>query len=152
MLPRQLLHKLQLPNMGLTTWKGERVRKSDVGTAKNYLAESEIRELNLIVTMFLDTVELRATRRQQIMLMEWEGILDGFLRGNELPVLRDAGHVSGVRAEQIAHERYQAFDEGRKGAERLAAEVTDEFDELKRTVKSLHALPGNGTITLTARV
>jgi hypothetical protein len=51
------------PNMGLTSWKGTRVRKGDVKTAKNYLADAEISELNLIVTMFLDTADLRARRR-----------------------------------------------------------------------------------------
>lgn len=51
------------PNMGLTSWKRSRVRKSDVVTAKNYLVEREISELNLIVTIFLDTADLRARRR-----------------------------------------------------------------------------------------
>ena len=64
------------PNMGLTSWKGGRVRKADVTTAKNYLGDAEIKELNLIVGMFLDAAELRATRRQEIHLAEWEAILD----------------------------------------------------------------------------
>jgi hypothetical protein len=51
------------PNMGLTSWKGSRVRKGDVATGKNYLGQTEISDLNLIVTMFLDTAELRARRR-----------------------------------------------------------------------------------------
>ena len=71
------------PNMGLTTWKGRRVRKGDVTTGKNYLGESEIRELNLIVTMFLDTAELRVRRRQLMSLATWDRILDRFLAGNE---------------------------------------------------------------------
>lgn len=71
-----------LPNMGLTAWKGSRVRKGDVATAKNYLAEKEISDLNLIVTMFLDTADLRARRRQTTRLADWEAVLDGFLRSN----------------------------------------------------------------------
>ena len=113
-------------NMGLTAWKGGKVRKADVGTAKNYLGEKEIRELNLIVTMFLDTAELRASRRQQILLPEWDGILDGFLNTNELPVLHNAGSVTATQAERIAHERYEKFDAARK-----AAPAADELDELK---------------------
>lgn len=74
-------------NMGLMAWKGKHVRKGDVATAKNYLAEAEIKELNLIVTMFLDTAELRASRRQVIYLTEWEGVLDTFLKSNELKYL-----------------------------------------------------------------
>ncbi len=120
------------PNMGLTTWKGTRVRKADVGTAKNYLGEAEIKELNLIVTMFLDTAELRASRRQTMRLGEWEGVLDNFLRSNELPLLRNAGTVSQARAREIAHARYAEFDARRKQAQRAEAERTDELEELKR--------------------
>ncbi|CAK0751026.1 putative DNA-binding protein [Azospirillaceae bacterium] len=120
------------PNMGLTTWKGGRVRKADVMTAKNYLGEPEIKELNLIVGMFLDTAELRAKRRQEIRLAEWEPILDGFLKSNELPLLRDAGQISAKHAETIAHDRYALFDAKRKETERLMSEEMDELDELKR--------------------
>lgn len=118
-------------NMGLTSWKASRVRKADVTTAKNYLGEVEIKELNLIVTMFLDTAELRATRRQEIRLTEWETILDGFLKSNELPLLSTAGRVSAKQAERIAHERYALFDAKRKEAERRASDEADELEELK---------------------
>jgi hypothetical protein len=57
-----------LPNMGLTTWKGDAVRKGDVTVAKNYLHENEISELNRIVVMFLDFAEDQARRRKQIFL------------------------------------------------------------------------------------
>ncbi|OHC75157.1 MAG: hydroxyacid dehydrogenase [Rhodospirillales bacterium RIFCSPLOWO2_12_FULL_58_28] len=124
------------PNMGLTSWRGGRVRKADVTTAKNYLGEAEIKELNLIVTMFLDTAELRSTRRQEIHLSEWEPILDGFLKSNELPMLRNAGRVSAKQAEKIANERYTMFDTQRKEAERRASEEADELEELKRIADS----------------
>lgn len=125
-----------VPNMGLTTWSGARsnrpVRKRDVGTSKNYLSESEIRELNLIVTMFLDAVELRAGRRQTIRLVEWENILDEFLLSNELPLLCSAGSISSGRAEQIAHERYTEFDAKRKEAERAEKEQLNDIEELEK--------------------
>jgi hypothetical protein len=124
------------PNMGLTTWKGGRVRKGDVTTAKNYLAEAEIKELNLIVTMFLDTAELRASRRQQIHLADWEIILEGFLKTNELPLLRNAGSVSAKEAEAVAYQRYEAFEAARKAAERKAAATVDELAELERIAKA----------------
>lgn len=119
-------------NMGLTSWEGIRVRKDDVGTAKNYLGEAEIRELNLIVGMFLDTAELRASRRQEIRLADWVTILDGFLAANDLPVLRDAGRISADEAERIAHDRYKAFDTRRRDAERQSAADIGELEELKR--------------------
>jgi hypothetical protein len=124
------------PNMGLTTWKGAVVRKGDVATAKNYLGEAEIKELNLIATMFLDTAELRASRRQTMRLAEWEGVLDTFITSNELPLLRNAGRVSARRAEQIAHARYVEFETKRRDAERLAAEQTDDLAELERIAKA----------------
>jgi hypothetical protein len=133
-----------LPNMGLTSWKGNRVRKSDVTTAKNYLGEPEIGELNLIVTMFLDTAELRTRRRQTMKLAEWEGVLDGFLRSNELPILHNAGSVSAAQAEQIAFERYEAFDAKRKEAERLLAEQTSDIVELERVAEASKALKKRG--------
>ena len=69
--------------MGLTTWKGERVRKRDVTVAKNYLNEDEISELNRIVTMWLDFAEDQARRRKQVFLKDWETKLDEFLRFND---------------------------------------------------------------------
>ncbi|WP_122048746.1 virulence RhuM family protein [Asaia bogorensis] len=116
------------PNMGLTTWKHGRVRKSDVTVAKNYLGDLEIRELNLIVTMFLDTADLRASRRQTIRLAEWEGILDRFLVSNELPVLHGHGNRSKISAENIAHERYAEFDTSRRDAERARAVQEPDID------------------------
>lgn len=125
------------PNMGLTSWKGSRVRKGDVVTAKNYLAQPEISELNLIVTMFLDTADLRARRRQTMQLAEWESVLDNFLHSNELNVLRNAGSVSHKQATQIAEARYENFDASRKEIERLADAKTDEVDELKRIADNI---------------
>ena len=124
------------PNMGLTTWadarRSQRIRKSDVGVAKNYLGEKEIGELNIIVGMFLDAAELRARRRQTIRLAEWETILDEFLVTNELPLLVDAGNVSAGRARQVAYERYAEFDAKRKRSERQESERADDIEELER--------------------
>lgn len=116
------------PNMGLTAWKHGRVRKDDVTVAKNYLGDLEIRELNQIVSMFLDTADLRARRRLTIKLAEWEGILDRFLASNELPVLHGAGNRSKMDADAIAHRRYAEFDAARKEAARKLAESEPDID------------------------
>lgn len=116
------------PNMGLTAWKHGRVRKDDVTVAKNYLGDLEIRELNQIVSMFLDTADLRARRRLTIKLAEWEGILDRFLASNELPVLHGAGNRSKMSADAIAHRRYAEFDASRKEAARKLAESEPDID------------------------
>ena len=60
-----------LPNMGLTSWKVGEVRKTDVTTAKNYLNEEEMDELNRIVVMWLDFSEDQAKRRKQVFMKDW---------------------------------------------------------------------------------
>lgn len=126
----------EAPNMGLTSWKGSRVRKGDVTIAKNYLADSEISELNLIVTLFLDTAELRARRRQTMRLADWEVVLDTFLQANELPKLRHAGSVSRERAVSVAERHYESFDDARKQAEKQTDLEISELEELEKIAKS----------------
>lgn len=102
------------PNMGLNTWKGNRVLKSDVTVAKNYLREEEIAELNRIVVMWLDFAEDQARRRKQIFLKNWEERLDEFLRFNERPVLENAGKVSQAKADRHAQEEFELFSARRR--------------------------------------
>src|SRR5690606_31130821 len=112
-----------LPNMGLNTWKGSRVLKQDVGTAKNYPDAQEIDVLNRITVMFLDQAEFRAMRRQDIRLADWDGFLDKFLRDTELPVLDNAGKVRHADALEWAHNQYDAFAERRRLEAEQAAEA-----------------------------
>ena len=112
------------PNMGLTSWKGRRVTKTDVGTAKNYLNSDEISELNRIVTMWLDYAEDQALRRKQVFLKDWEEKLDGFLTFNERDLLPNAGKRSRQQAQQHAEAEYEQFAERR----RALAEAEGEKD------------------------
>lgn len=82
------------PNMGLTTWKGAKVRRTDVTVAKNYLREGEIQELNRIVTMYLDYAEDQARRRKVLYMRDWREKLDAFLQFNERDILTNAGKVA----------------------------------------------------------
>lgn len=102
------------PNMGLTTWKGDAVRKQDARVAKNYLDEDEIAELNRIVVMWLDFAEDQARRRRQVFLEDWERKLDEFLRFNDREVLAGAGTVSGAEATALADAEYARFAERRR--------------------------------------
>ncbi len=102
------------PNMGLTTWKGEIVRKGDITVAKNFLSAHEIEELNRIVVMWLDFAEDQARRRQQIFLKDWQTKLDEFLRFNDREVLENAGTVSKADADEHARAEYAAFAERRR--------------------------------------
>lgn len=132
------------PNMGLTTWKnadaGRPLRRADVGTAKNYLGEAKIRELNLIVETFLNTAELRASRRQSLRLTDWERVLDVFLLSNELPRLQGAGLITVKDATRIAHDHYAEFDAGRKAVERKTG--ADDLIELERIAGAVRSRYG----------
>jgi hypothetical protein len=117
------------PNMGLTSWSGGRVLKRDVGTAKNYLDESEIDTLNRITVMFLDQAEFRAQRRKDITMADWSTALDKFLRDTELPVLSGTGAMSHEEALNWAEGQYTTFAERRRveveanGAERYVDDL-----------------------------
>ncbi len=129
----------RLPNMGLTSWKGSQVRQQDVTIAKNYLSQSEIRELNEIVIMYLDYAENQARRRKTITMVQWGEKLDAFLSFNEKDLLKSAGRTSAVVAEKLARERYGQFDERRKQEERKKADAEDValLDELHANSKDI---------------
>ena len=115
----------ELPNMGLTSWKGSIVRKQDVGIAKNYLKDDEIKDLNEIVTMYLDYAERQARQKKTVTMEQWSEKLDAFLEFNEQELLTHAGKVKAEVARKIAEERYDKFDKRRKIEE---AEQADEED------------------------
>ena len=110
------------PNMGLTAWKGQVVRKADVTVAKNYLAQEEIGELNRIVTMWLDYAEDQSRRRRQVFLKDWEIKLNDFLRFNERAVLGDKGSVSKAGADARAEAEYEEFAARRRALLEAEAE------------------------------
>lgn len=123
------------PNMGLTTWKGEVVRKGDVTVAKNYLNEDEIDGLNRIVVMFLDYAEDQAKRRKQVFMKDWQERLDGFLAFNERQVLPGAGKRSREQADARALEEYALFEQRRRA---LAEEEGEKaIRQLEQTAKKL---------------
>jgi hypothetical protein len=100
------------PFMGLTTWKNApkgKVLRSDVTVAKNYLNETEVSKLNLLVTMFIDFAELRALNRQIMTMKDWIKQVERFLNFNEQQVLRNAGMVSHEMAMAKAHEEFEKF-------------------------------------------
>lgn len=114
-------------NMALTSWTGDRVRKTDVTVSKNYLIAEEIEQLNRLTTMFLDFAEERASRRQETRMADWIAQTDRFLAFNERDVLKGKGRMSHDQMEEIAHSRFEAFDAGRRAAEAIEAE--QEADE-----------------------
>ncbi|MCO5107719.1 MAG: virulence RhuM family protein [Burkholderiaceae bacterium] len=129
-----------LPNMGLTTWAGGRVRKQDVTIAKNYLSQDEIEALDRIVVMYLDYAEDQAQRRRTLTMRDWEDKLDAFLHFNEREVLTHAGKLRADVVEKLALERYDSFDAARREAARLAADA----ENLAALEKAERAVEGKG--------
>jgi hypothetical protein len=120
------------PNMGLTSWKGGKVRKRDVGVAKNYLTEGELRGLNRIVTMYLDYAEDQAEHQHPMTMEDWRKKLDAFLQFNQRAVLQDAGTVSAEVARTLAETEYEKYRTARLTCE---AQEPDEFDRMAKQLK-----------------
>jgi hypothetical protein len=100
------------PFMGLQTFKNApqgKILKGDIGIAKNYLIEKEIKALERIVSMYLDYAENQAERNVAMKMADWVTKLDGFLQFNEYEVLKDAGKVSHEVAMRLAEKEYEKF-------------------------------------------
>lgn len=100
------------PNMGLTNWKNApngMIRKPDVSIAKNYLDETELENLNRIVSMYLDYAENQARKGQVMYMKDWVTKLDAFLQFNEEAVLQHSGRVSHEVAKVLAEKEYDKF-------------------------------------------
>lgn len=126
------------PHMGLTTWKNAPqgpIRRADVVVAKNYLGEEELRELNRVVTMYLDFAEDQASRHKPMHMADWIAKLDAFLKFNERNILNHAGKVSHHLAEEHAHAEFAKYE-----VERLRLEATkpsSDFDQFVARTKMM---------------
>ncbi len=116
--------------MGLTTWKHaphDKILKSDVAVAKNYLSEAHVKELNRIVSAYLDLAENRAQRGILMKMADWETFLHQFLELSNYPILRDKGKVSALEAKLKAEAEFEVF------RQRQDADYISDFDrEIKR--------------------
>lgn len=113
------------PNMALTSWKGNVVRKQDIYTAKNYLKDDEIDMLNRLTVLFLDSAELRVKERKDLTLNYWRNNVDALLNFQNKDVLKDAGTISNVQMERIVDMVYAEFNQRRK---LYAAQQADKID------------------------
>lgn len=113
-------------NMGLTAFKGSRVRKEDIFIAKNYLTEKEIDALNRLVSLFLDTAELRIQNEEILTLDYWKTETDNLLAFSKKPILEGSGKISHKQMEEKVSKIYLDFDETRKKKEAI------EEDELEQ--------------------
>ncbi len=116
--------------MGLTTWKHAprgKILKSDVLVAKNYLSEAHVKDLNRIVSAYLDLAENRAERGIVMKMADWVGFLHRFLELSSYPILKDKGKVSALTARLKAEGEYEVY------RQRQDVEYVSDFDrEVKR--------------------
>lgn len=101
------------PLMGLTSFKGNYITAHDIKIAKNYLSEKEIKQLNLIVSLYLDFAELQASNERAMTMNEWIFKLNEFLRLSEKQILTNAGRVSAKKAEEKAEAEFKRYVKGR---------------------------------------
>ena len=126
------------PNMALTSWSGSIVRKKDIIIAKNYLTEDEIDSLNRLVTIFLESAELRVKLRKDLTLSYWRGAVDKLLNDHDIPVLVNHGNHSHKEMEAFVEAEYDVFDERRKRQEALDADA-DDLAELERDAERIES-------------
>lgn len=119
-------------NMGLTSWKGARVRQADVVVAKNYLQQGEIGQLNRLVNMWLDYAEDQAERKTLVYMKDWREKLDSFLQFNQRAILEHSGHISMEDAKRLAIEQYHIFNQ-----KRIETEDDEAEREFEREVERL---------------
>ena len=126
-------------HMGLTSWKGAKVRKPDVAIAKNYLTGEELKKLSLVVTQYLDFAELQALERRPMTMRDWVAKLDAFLRAGDRQILEDAGSISADEAKRKAELEFDQFDRQRRQVEdaQADAQLAQEVEKLAQQAKQL---------------
>lgn len=145
----EIVHKradARQPNMGLTSWSGDKPRKTDVSIAKNYLSAEEIDALNRIVTAYLEFAELQAMNRQTMHMADWISKLDDFLRLSDRDILSHAGRISHEAAKEKAELQYETY---RAQQSALPQPVDEDFDktlyELKQIEQEAKKIPKKPT-------
>jgi len=119
-------------NMGLTTWKGDKIRKSDVIIAKNYLTEQELKQLNLLVEQYLAFAEMQAMNNEVMYMRDWIAKLNDILTINKKEILNHAGRITKKLADEIAEKEYEKYSKNR-----LMVEDKLAIEQLKNEIKQL---------------
>lgn len=126
----------QKPNMALTSWSGAIVRRKDIIVAKNYLTKDEIDSLNRLVTIFLESAELRVKMRKDLTLDYWRNTVDKLLSDHDIPILSNHGHHSRREMLDTVNTAYDVFDARRKQEEARQADE-DDLKELEEEIPAI---------------
>jgi len=122
--------------MGLTSWKGNIIRKQDIIIAKNYLTEDEIDTLNRLVVIFLETAELAVKDRKDLTIAFWKQNVDRLLDFQNRKILQGTGNISNAEMEKQVELIYDEFNQKRKLYDALLADNED-IEELKAIEEQL---------------
>ncbi|HPQ79989.1 MAG TPA: virulence RhuM family protein [Candidatus Dojkabacteria bacterium] len=117
-------------NMGLTNFKESYLTENDIKIAKNYLSEDELKQLNLIVSLYLDFAELQASNGKAMRMIDWINKLDEILKLSEKKILLDTGKISSKRALLKAKNEFKKYKE-----ERDRKYISDFDREMKKIQK-----------------
>jgi len=122
------------PFLGLSNFKGNYITQRDIGIAKNYLKEDELKQLNLIVSLYLDFAELQATNGRLMKMQDWINKLDDFLKISEKEILNNAGKISHEQALRKAKLEYEEYrkDEDKRYISDFDREMKKLEDKIKR--------------------
>ena len=121
--------------MGMTSFDGKSLRKSDASIAKNYLQEDEIKILNRLVTAYLEFAELQAIRQRPMYMKDWVGKLDDFIKMSGSELLDNAGKISHEEAKIKAELEYERYKERSK--DQLTQVERDFIEHVKTAQKKL---------------
>jgi hypothetical protein len=120
-------------NMGLTTWKSDKIRKTDVTVAKNYLSELELKELNLLVEQYLAFAEAQALAQRPMYMADWSSKLNDILTINHREILLDAGRISKKIADELAEREFEKYSAKQREIEsgKSLKELENDLKEIK---------------------
>ncbi len=121
-------------NMGLTSWEGKQIRRSDTEIAKNYLTQTELDALDKIVSAYLDIAEVRALAHEPMYMKDWLETIDDYLKMTRRDILATKGRVTHKQAIDKAHKEYEKY---RKKQDELSSPVERHFMESIRELETL---------------
>ncbi len=126
------------PNMGLTNYRGTKVRKQDATIAKNYLNVEELAALNNLVEQYLIFAQGQAMRRIPMHMTDWVQKLDRFMTLNDRDILTHTGKISHEMAKQLAEGEYDKFHSKR------LTESSKQLSDFDKAVKQIESSKKKG--------
>ena len=126
-------------HMGLTSWQGKSIKRTDVEVAKNYLDKDELDALNKIVTAYLDIAEVHALNHEPMYMKDWLETIDDYLKMTRRDILKTKGSVTHKQALEKAHEEYEKYKKSEESrlslVEQHFFESINELEGLEEDIK-----------------